>query len=286
MDWNALKIFLAVAQTGTLAGAANKLGVNHSTVFRRLQSFEEEVGGRLFERINNRYTLTLMGQEMLEKGKGIEDSFDTLERQVVGKDFQPKGIVKITAPTNIAYRLLPGYLESFRLAYPDIHIELLVSNLEFNMSNRQADIAVRATPSPPEHLVGRKVRNITWGIYAGNAYIRKFGKPSNIKDLKTHSIIGATGNLSGLPAFTWLDKEHFQQISIRSDELVAISYLAEAGHGLALLPDDQARPELNKLFTVEVGSKSDLWLLTHPDLRNVERIKLVMQHLTQAFANG
>ncbi len=285
MDWNALKVFLAVAQTGTLAGAASKLSVNHSTVFRRLHSFEEEVGGRLFERHNNRYILTLMGQEMLEKGKGIEDSFDTLERHVIGKDFQPKGIVKITAPTNIAYRLLPGYLESFRRDYPDIQIELLVSNLELNMSNRQADIAVRATPSPPEHLVGRKVRDISWGVYAGDAYSNERGKPNNVKDLKGHSIIGATGNLAGLPAFTWLDKELGEQVSIRSDELVAMSYLAEAGHGLALLPNDQVRPELKELFTVDVGSKSDLWLLTHPDLRNVERIKLVMQHLTQSFAN-
>lgn len=285
MDWNALKIFLAIAQTGTLAGAASKLTVNHSTVFRRLQSFEEEIGGRLFERLNNRYVLTQLGLEMLEKGKGIADSFDTLERHVVGKDFQPKGIVKITAPTNIAYRVLPRYLESFRLKYPDIQIELLVSNLEFNMNNRQADIAVRATPSPPEHLVGRKVRDISWGVYAGDTYIKKCGKPNNVKDLKKHSIIGATGNLAGLPAFSWLDKELAEQVSIRSDELVAMSYLAEAGHGLALLPNDQARPELNQLFTVDVGSKSDLWLLTHPDLRNVERIKLVMQHLTQAFAN-
>jgi DNA-binding transcriptional LysR family regulator len=284
MDWNGLKLFLAIADSGTLTGAAKALEVNHSTVFRRLNTFEDEIGGRLFERLSHGYELTPMGEELLTVAKKIAGSFDELERHIVGKDIQPKGIVKITAPNNIAYRYLPRYLTKFNKMYPDIHIELLISNLEFNMTNRQADIAVRATPAPPEHLVGRKVRRLKWGVYGSKTYEKKQGFPENIEQLKTHSLIGATGALSVLPAFVWLQKNLLQNICVRCDELIAIAAFAEAGQGLALLPDDQQRPGIKKLFDFEPGESSDLWLLTHPDLRHVERIKLVMQHLADSFS--
>ena len=283
MDWNALKMFLAIAESGTLTGAAKALEVNHSTVFRRLNTFEDEIGGRLFERLSHGYELTAMGEELLLEAKKIEVSFDDKERHIIGKDIQPKGTVKITAPNNIAYRYLSRYLTDFNQLYPDILIELLISNLEFNMTNRQADIAVRATPAPPDHLVGRKIRSIQWGVYAGEKYKTKL--PTTIEQLKGHTLIGAAGSMKSLPAFLWLEKYYSQQIKIRCDELTAMAAFVEAGHGLAILPDDQQRPELKKLFTFELGESSDLWLLTHPDLRHVARIKLVMQHLAKSFTD-
>lgn len=284
MDWNALKIFLAIAESGTLAGAAESLQVNHSTVFRRLNTFEDEIGGRLFERLSHGYELTQMGEELLIEAKKIATSFDNMERHIVGKDIQPKGTVKITAPNNIAYRYLPRYLTEFNQSYPDIKIELLVSNLEINMNNRQADIAVRATSAPPEHLVGRRVRSITWGVYAGKNYKEKFGLPKNMEQLADHVLIGATGSMRSLAAYRWLDKNLPQQIKTCCDELIAMAAFAEAGQGLSVLPDDQLRPGIVKLFDFPNAESSDLWLLTHPDLRHVERIKLVMQHLAEAFS--
>lgn len=285
MDWNYLKIFLAIVRRGSLSGAANELTVNHSTIFRRLNTFEDEIGTKLFERINNSYELTTMGHELLGLAQNIENSFDSIDRFIVGKDIQPKGIVKITAPNNIAYRYLPRYIAGFNLKYPDIKIELLVSNQELNMSNRQADIAVRATPSPPEHLIGRQISTLNWSVFGSNKYKEKFALPKDKSELKNHCLIGATGALCRLSAFTWLDKHFTNQIITRCDDLTAMSYLVEAGQGLAFLPDDQSRSELIKLFTVQESQPSNLWLLTHPDLRNIERIKLVMQHLSEAFSN-
>lgn len=284
MDWNSLKVFLSIVRRGSLSGAAKDLDVNHTTIFRRLNAFETEIGGQLFERINNRYELTALGHELLELAQSIENSFDSISRHIVGKDFQPKGVVKITAPNNIAYRYLPHYIFEFNRIYPEIHIELLVSNQEFNMSNRQADIAVRATSSPPEHLIGKQVKTINWSIFGSKAYADKFGLPKNSNELNNHLLIGATGAMRNLPAFVWLDKHFSGQIITRCDELTAMSYFAEAGQGLAFLPDDQLRPEIIRLFGVQESKPSYLWLLTHPDLRNVERIKLVMQHLTKAFS--
>jgi len=285
VDWNSLKIFLAIANRSSLSGAAKDLGVNHSTIFRRLNAFEEEIGGRVFERINNRYELTAMGHDMLALAQNIAVSFDDIERHIVGKDFQPKGTVKITAPTNIAYRFLPRYLAEFNLLYPDINVEILASNQEFNMSNRQADIAVRATNSPPEHLIGRKVCSLKWSVFGSKTYEDTFGFPTTVEELHDHILIGASGGMQNLPAFVWLDKHLSQQIHTRCDELMVMSSFAEAGQGLAFLPSDQQRTGIQTLFTFNAGKTSDLWLLTHPDLRNVERIKLVMQHLADAFSN-
>ena len=172
MDWNALKLFLAISEGGSLAAAAKKLGVNHSTVFRRLNSLEQDLGGRLFERHTHGYELTSTGKGIMTLAQNIAKEFDNLERRVLGKDATPSGVVKITAPNNIAYHFLPRYIAEFHQHYPDIQIELLVSNQEFNMNNRQADIAVRATPNPPEHLIGKALCEISWGVYCGEGYAK------------------------------------------------------------------------------------------------------------------
>lgn len=284
MDWNSLKVFLAIVRNGSLSKAALELKVNHSTIFRRLQSFEKELGGQLFDRIDNRYLLTSFGHELLELAQNIENSFDDISRHLVGKDNLPKGVVKITAPNNIAYHYLPRYITNFNLKYPDIQIELLVSNQAFNMSNRQADIAVRATSAPPEHLVGRQVNAIKWAVFASNAYKERFGLPNQISDLENHVLIGAAGDMCNLAVFKWLDKQFQNQVVTRCDDLTAMSYFAESGQGLAFLPYDQSRPALLKLFDVFENKPSNLWLLTHPDLRNVQRIKLVMQYLAEVFS--
>jgi len=283
MDWNALKVFLAISRSGSLAAAARDLKVNHSTIFRRLKQLEDDIQGRLFERINNRYVLTTLGCEVLDQAQQIESSFADLDRKIVGVDLQPKGIVKITAPNNIAYRYLAPSTVQFNTLYPHIQLEILVSNQMLNMSNRQADIAVRATPAPPEHLIGRRVQRFNWSIYASRQYQHPLGLPTSIDQLAGHSLIGATGELQELAAFIWLNQHFSDTIRTRADDLTSMSYLVEAGQGLALLPDDQERPEIIKLFSVAEVAPSDIWLLTHADLRNVARIKLVMQHLTNVF---
>lgn len=284
MDWNALKVFIAIEQAGSLAGAARILGVNHSTVFRRLNALERDLGARLFERLPTGYVPTPLGEELRDIANGIDGAFDDLERRVAGRDVRPGGKVRITAPNNLAYRFLPTYLAELRRDYPDIEVELLVSNLEVNMNSRQADIAVRVTGAPPDHLVGRQVRAIGWSLYGGLAYRDQHGFPAGLDDLGQHRLIGASHGMRHLPAFVWLERTLPQCVTARSDDLVAMSWLAQAGHGLALLPDDQQRPGLDRLFAFPPGKTSNLWLLTHPDLRRVERIRLVMRHLADAFA--
>ena len=283
MDWNALKIFLAIAEKQNLVDAAQTLSMSHSTVYRRLNDFEEQVG-RLFERVNGNYELTELGDKMLMHGRSIRHSFDNIERQVAGQDTQPTGIVRITAPSSFSYNELPKHLATFNQLYPEIQVELLVTQLELNMSTRQADIALRVTATPPEHLVGREVRRIKWGVYAHADYINKWGKAEKATELDKHRLIGAAGALRNQPVYIWQDKKFSDNIGPRTDDLVAMACLANNGQGLAILPDDLKQLGLIRLFTVEAAKENQLWILTHPDLRKVERIKLVMSFLTEVLA--
>lgn len=284
MDWNALKIFSAVAQHRNLVVAAESLSMSHSTVYRRLNDFEEQVG-RLFERLNGRYELTEMGEEMLVHAHRIGHSFDDIERHIAGQDTQLRGIVRITAPSSFSYHELPHHLAELNKLYPGIQVELLVSPVELNMTNRQADIALRITSIPPDHLVGREIRRIKWGVYGHPDYIAEQGKVENLADLQQHKIIGAAGSLRNHPTFLWLDSKLSDNIGPRTDDLVAMSYLANSAQGLAILPDDLAQNGIERLFTFEPAKENQLWILTHPDLRKVERIKVVMKFLTTALSS-
>jgi len=285
VDWNGLKIFIAVAHNRTLVAAAASLDTSHSTVYRRLNEFEAQVG-RLFERLNGIYELTELGEEMLIHAQRITHSFNDIERHIAGKDTQLKGIVRITAPTSFSYNYLPDHLLRLKELYPNIQVELIVTNDELNMSNRLADIAIRVTTSPPEHLVGREIRRIKWGAYASTEYISKHGKPTCLKDVKNHRLIGATGTLRSHRTFSWLDNNYALNIDHRSDDFIAMSIFAEKGLGLAFLPDELARKGIKRLFTFENERDNQLWILTHPDLRKIERIKVVMRYLATALAES
>lgn len=283
LDWDDLRIFNAVVDGGSLRSAALNLGVNHSTVFRRLHRLEDSVGARLFDRLPEGYTLTQVGEELREYAVRVRSEIDALQLAVLGKDFKPRGTIRITAPDNIAYAYLPAYFEEFRRKYPDIRIDLLAGGTSLDLTRREADIAVRATKKPPEYLLGRKVFSLEWAFYAARSYLRAEGRPRNQGELKSHRIIAAEGSTSRLPGMAWLDKNCAEQIVARCNTLNAMSSLAEASYGIALLPDDQFKPELERLFPLAPGARTDLWLLTHPELRKTERVRLMMNHLFESM---
>lgn len=284
MDWNSMKVFLAVAEHSNLIAASKALKMSHSTVFRRLQSLEEKVGSHLFERENGIYQLTELGEQLSQLGQSAANSFDDIERHIIGRDKSPQGSVKITSPTSFAYTHLPFLLEEFKHLHPQIKLEILVSDQEINMRNRNADIALRVTAAPPEYLVGRQIQENKWAVYASNKYLAEKGRPLVLADLSEHEFIGAAGHLANREAFTWLQKKHADNVVFRSDDLVTMSHMAGAGLGLALLPDDLKTSRIERLFTLKAAPANKLWVLTHPDLRKVERIKIVMKFLSQSFA--
>ncbi len=283
MDWNGLKTFSAVVAAGSLSGAAKTLGVNHSTVYRRIQALEDELQARLLEVQGNRHVLTPLGEELANHAGEIETRFHDIERLLIGKEVQPKGVVRITAPYNLANRVIPKALAPFRQLYPEILVETFSSNIEFNLNSRMADIALRATQSPPEYLIGKKVASLPWGVCASVAYMAASAPLKRMEDLANQRLISGSGHMRGLPAFSWIEKHFPQQIHTRCDELTAMAHFAAADHGVAILPLDQLHAGIRWVMDFPMVPASDLWLLTHPDLRHTERVRLVIQHLTDYF---
>ena len=283
MDWDDLRYFLAVAEARTLQGAARDLGVNHSTVFRRVNRFEDTVGARLFERLADGYQLTAAGEDLYAHAVRVGEEVDLLQLKVLGKDYRPNGKIRLTAPDNLAYEYLPRYLTAFSKRYPEITLELVVGAQSLDLTRREADVAIRATTNPPSHLVGRKALSLLWSYYAAKSYLRQRGRPSEQTDLAGHRLIGADGVLGRVPALRRLEAGYGDDIVIRCSTLNAMSAMAVVGYGIALLPDDQIKPSLVRLFPCEPRFVSDIWLLTHPELRRTERIRLLMEHLMQSF---
>ncbi len=282
-NWDDLRYFLAVAEEGTLSGAARALMVNHSTVFRRISHFEDSLGVRLFDRLPEGYQLTQAGEELKEYAQRIRDEVDALSLRVVGKDFQPSGAVRITAPDGLVYNYLSHYLKSFCKRYTAITVEINVSNEDLNLSRREADIAVRATPNPPVHLIGRKICSLPWSFYVAKNYLKRKSTPKTLDDLAGHEIIGPDGVLANLKAFQEMEKRLSPTYRLRASNLVAVASLAKNGNGIALLPDDQVSVGMVRLFELKPRVTSDIWLLTHPELRTTERIRLLMNFIRESF---
>lgn len=277
-----MKIFLAIADNGSLHEAAKVLRISHATVFRKLNAYEEKSSVRLFDRSSGAYELTDAGEELQIIARSISDAFDTIDRNIMGKDIQPKGAVKLTAPSSFSYYHLPRIISSFNREYPEIEIDLRVTNTELNMSKRDADIAIRVCPSPPDYLVGRKIASFNWGIYAAKTDINR-SLPTSLNNLSNYNLIGASGILTATPAFKYLEQKFARSIVARSDDLIAMVYMVEKGQRLALLPDELEHSKLHRLFTYEPGGINQIWILTHPDLRKVERIRIAMKYISAHF---
>src|SRR5262245_26106513 len=193
LEWDDLRYVLAVADAGSLAGAARHLGVNHTTVLRRIGAFEQRLGLRLFERLPTGYVLTAGGEELIAAARQIDGTVTRLERKLAGQDLQLSGPLRVTTTDTLMGSILPEILAEFRAAHPGIHIEVALSNLMFNLTKRDADVAIRPANDPPETLVGRRVGRIAFAIYASPRYLARRRKTD---DLAAHQWVGPDDSLA------------------------------------------------------------------------------------------
>lgn len=287
-EWDDLRYVLAVANAKSLAGAARALGVNHTTVLRRVSAFEKRLGLRLFERLATGYVLTAGGEELIATARHIEDTVTILERTLAGQDLRLSGAVRITTTDTLMGSVLPEILAQFRAAYPGIQLEVAVSNLMLNLSKRDADVAIRPAKDPPETLVGRRVAKVAFAIYASRAYVAQRGKIADkIGDLRKQQWIVPDDSLAGTSVAQWMRAELPDvEISLRADSLVAMRQAAQAGLGLAALPCylGDTSPDLHCVHPPVAAMETALWILTHDDLRHTARIRAFTEFAASAFA--
>jgi DNA-binding transcriptional LysR family regulator len=285
-DWNDLRGFLAITRHGSLQGAARTLGVNHSTVFRRLNALEARLGVRLFDRSPRGYALTAAGEHMLACAERVEDEILGLERRLLGGDVRLAGTLRVTTTDTLVHGLLGPHLRAFQAAYPEIELELITGNAFFDLSKREADVALRPSRHPGDAMVGRKLAAIAVALYGGRDYLAERGRPASAADLSGHALITGDASLAHLPATRWLaERAAAGGAALRCNSWLSQFAAARAGLGLAALPcflGDRA-PELARVLPPEPSLAGELWLVTHPDLRRTARVRAFMEMLARGL---
>ncbi|MFG6178512.1 LysR family transcriptional regulator [Halomonas sp. THAF12] len=270
--WDDLRVALAIAETGSLSGAARRLGVSHATVFRRLGTIERRLGVRLFERGRSGYVPTPAGEELAATASRVAAEVAAAERRLAGRDLRLAGTLRLTTTDTLLMGLLSPILADFRQRHPAIELEIAVSNQLFNLSRRDADLALRPTRSPPEHLVGRRLGDIAQAVY-----VRRGAATES-------AWVGPDRHLGDAALEAWM-AARTPGAACRIDTLLGMFAAVRDGLGRAVLPCylADAEPALERLGAPIPELATGLWLLTHPDLRRVERVRAFMAHLAEAL---
>jgi molybdate transport repressor ModE-like protein len=280
---NDLRLIRAIGTAGTLTGAARLLKVDHSTAFRRLGAIEDRLGAKLFERARDGYTPTSAGETVITAGTHILDQLSDLERGLAGEDLRPSGIVRLTTTDTLVELIAPA-LAALGAEHPGIIVELIVANTFFTLTRREADIALRPAVAAPERLTGRRIATVATAPYASPVYLERSGK----RPLRDYDWIGFEESLGHLRSSRWMSANVSQdRIVLRADSLLALRSVAVAGLGVAALPCYLADPVagLRRVTTPLPDMEGSLWLLTHPDLRRVARIRTVLDFLADALSS-
>lgn len=284
--WDDYRFFLALARAGTLAASARKLGIEHTTVSRRIAALEARLGARLFDRTSKGYALTPAGERMLESAATVEEAMFGLEHAAAGEDRRIEGTVRVAASETLAVGFLAARLAPLRATHPGVDIELVTGTQRVNLLRREADVALRIGTRPAQqNLVIRKLASLAWAVYGSEAYLSR--RTDAAKDApSTHDWVGFDEEIVGITAARWLAQQGTEgRVGIRTNSIPAILAACRAGVGLAPLPCFLADPEpLLVRLAMPPMPPNDLWLLVHADLQRVARVRTVIDFIVDAVA--
>jgi DNA-binding transcriptional LysR family regulator len=275
-DWSDLRHFLAVARHGSTIAAAKALNLSQSTVHRRLDELEKQIGRPIVIRQATGYRLTEFGKELLPLATKVEDAVGSLERFLVASDETPIGSVRVTCSEPIGYRLTQSaILDAFHERYRGVRIELIMSDHFLDIAKGEADVAIRAGIPNETTLVGRKIADVPWALYCSRHYVDRHGRVERAEDLDRHAIIEFDGGIRDHHAARWLRSvAPNAKVVARSNTVPGLMMTVRSGAGLAPLPMPLAggEPDLVCMLGPLPGLYSPIYLLTHPDLRSTPRI--------------
>jgi len=284
MQWDDLTILLAICRAGTLSGAAQTLDLNHSTVFRRLNRIEEDMGVRFFERLPHGYAMTEAGEAAMRAAERIDSEVLGLTRELHGRDLRLQGSIRLTAPEGVSLHLLSEPLNRFCRQHLEIRIELDVTSNDLELSRREADLAIRVTSAPPDTTLGRRLCRFAVCAYASRQYLQDnpHGRLADYDWLLPNDSIEWF-----LPSMWKKERQQVHRVMSSNNTSLLIE-AARAGLGVIPLPCFWGDPDNELLRAIEPpgDSKLDLWLLTHPDLRNTARVRALMNFLHESLKHS
>lgn len=281
MQWDDLKVLLALSRAGTLVKAARALDTSHTTLSRRIKALEASLGARLVDKQPEGTTLTSAGAELAAAAAEMEASAQAAEARVLGRDTALHGPLRLSTIDAVATYFAP-ILAVFCERHPGVVLEIHADNAPVSLSRREADVAIRVTDQPPPHLVGRKLGRIEYAAYIAR---RRLDVDPSQADLRTLPWIGPSPRARARGTERWM-QENLPEVTYVAEFLstLPIFAAAEAGMGACLLPCWMAdvRPSLVRLSEVLPDMGIDLWVLTHEDLRHTARVRAFLEHIGRA----
>ena len=270
-NWDDLRFFLALCREKSATAAGRALGVNHTTVARRIRALESDLGARLFDASRDGYEMTQAAEDMYEHARRIEEITQAIDRDIFGQNAELKGPLKLTVAHDVAERLVIPRLGEFMEAYPCIDLEVLTTTGLIDLAAREADIALRLTAKPPEYLIGREVVPMRHGVYGSPGYLEEANRPVKVILFR------------GDPEQPEWVQQYFPdaEIAMRVDDVGAMAHVVANDMGLARMPcyvgDTEAR--IRRLDLKLTPSIWGIWILSHVDLRSTARVRVAREFL-------
>lgn len=289
LAWSDFHTVLSIAHHGSVALACEAMAITHSTLLRKLDQIEHRLKTRLFHRSRGRYTPTEAGAEIVEAARSFEPVAAAAEMRVKGLDLRPRGEVRVTAAPIVIEHLLAPVLVQFASAFPEIQIELAATRDHVNLRRREAEVAIRIADTVPDWLVGRKLVDLKFRVYGpaagrGRASLRPLPELA-----RQRRWIGFERDARDLKFDRWLAREvPDASVVLRVDNFSHAATLVRAGLGIALLPVFvESRLDGLSPLTETVGAlTTPLWLITHPELMDSMRVKVLMRAFGPALAHA
>jgi DNA-binding transcriptional LysR family regulator len=284
LDWNDYRYFLAVARAGSLSAAARTLGVDQSTVGRRLTALQAACGARLFDHTPAGYVLTAAGESVRADIARLEDGFLAVERRLAGSDARPEGVVRLATTETLATAFLVERLAPLRAQYPRLSLELLTGNQPVDLARREADLSLRIGASPKQpNLVARSLGTAGFSLFAATSYLARRGRPRLRDGLSGHDLVAYAGHLATAPLGRWLDAHAARaDVVLRADSVDVVHKAVAAGLGIGVLPCLFTRPGLERVRAEMIGSMP-ITTVVHEDQARSARIRAVVEYLAEVI---
>lgn len=281
LSLNDLALLLALVRGRTLGGAAERLKLDASTVFRSVKRIEKELGELLFERGRQGYLPTDLARELASYAERIESQLQEAREAASKSSAEPSGVLRITTTDTILHGLLLPVLDRFTAAYPKIDLELMVTNALADLSRREADVAVRATKKPPEHLVGSRLGTLASAVFVARSYLARSPHPLRLEQADW---VALGDSLPDHPSVRWLRQRHPKVVPrYRCNSVLSVADSVVWGLGVGVAPMLllKDKPEVEIVEGPVAELETDLWILAHPDVRHLQRVKLLFDFLRE-----
>lgn len=283
MDWNDLKIMQKVVEQGSLNGAAKALNVNHSTVYRKVKNLEQYLGASLMTSSKKGYEITPEGEKIYQFTKVMAAQVEAIELNLGGKSPDLSGNIRITAPGFIATQTLPNALVGFQKQHPNISFEIIEAGQTLNLSKREADIAIRGTAAPPEHLIGRKISDVSWGIFCKAEHVEQY-KGLSFEQLCEKKWVGLSLNVQNSAA-KWQKKYvNESKFTMTFNSTSGLLSGCENGFGLAILPTNTVMGAgVAQIMAAPGIEEHGMWVLMPKELKASVKVYRCFQYLVSTM---